>query len=54
MKDEKETLSPHVLQMARWSNHVVQWLVSEIVTQKDSLKQRAAAMEKVVQIAHVF
>jgi RasGEF domain len=51
MKDEKEILAPNFIKMVRWSNHVVAWLVSEIVTVKDNVKQRGAVMEKIIQIA---
>lgn len=52
MKDEKEQLAPNIIKMARWSNHVVQWLVSEILIAKESLKQRVTLYEKVVMIAY--
>lgn len=53
MKDEKEELAPNFIKMVRWSNHLVGWLVSEIVTVKDNAKQRGAIMEKIIQIAIV-
>jgi cellobiose phosphorylase len=54
MKNDKETRAPNIIKMVRWSNHVVQWLSTEIVSVKDSLKQRAVVMEKVVSIAKVL
>ena len=54
MKDDKETTAPNIIKMVRWSNHVVAWLVSEIVTVKDNVKQRGLIMEKIIQVAMVF
>nr|KAJ3420617.1 hypothetical protein HK105_005467 [Polyrhizophydium stewartii] len=51
MKDDKETRAPNIIRMVRWSNHVVHWLVSEIVAVKDNIKQRAAMMEKIIMVA---
>ena len=53
MKDEKETAAPNFMKMIRWSNHVVQWIVTEILSVKDNLKLRALIMEKVVSIGKV-
>lgn len=53
MKDDKEVRAPNITKMVRWSNHVIKWLVSEIVLVKDNLKARAAMMEKVIMIAKV-
>ncbi|KAJ3318353.1 hypothetical protein HDV06_000533 [Boothiomyces sp. JEL0866] len=51
MKDDKEIRAPNIIRMVRWSNHVIQWLVTEIVTLKDNIKQRAAMMERIIQTA---
>ncbi|KAJ3302781.1 hypothetical protein HDV03_004598 [Kappamyces sp. JEL0829] len=51
MKDDKETRAPNIIKMVRWSNHVIQWLVTEIVSQKDNIKQRAVMMEKIITMA---
>ncbi|KAI9199222.1 ras guanine nucleotide exchange factor domain-containing protein [Polychytrium aggregatum] len=51
MKDDKEKLAPNIMKMARWSNHVVRWLITEIVTIKDQPKIRAAAYERVARVA---
>ena len=51
MKDHKEVRAPNIIKMVRWSNHVIKWLVTEIVVLKDSLKARAAMMEKIVMMA---
>lgn len=47
----KEQNAANILKMAKWSNHVIQWLVSEIVSVKDNLKQRVLVLEKVVMLA---
>ncbi|KAH6571143.1 hypothetical protein BASA62_004025 [Batrachochytrium salamandrivorans] len=51
MKDDKETRAPNIIRMVRWSNHVVHWLVTEIVSIKDNIKLRAATMERIIAIA---
>ena len=53
MKDDKETRAPNIIRMVRWSNHVVHWLITEIVTIKDNIKLRAAMMEKIIALAQV-
>lgn len=53
MKENKEELAPNFIKMIRWTNHVVSWLVSEIVTVKESISKRTAMMEKIVLIAIV-
>ncbi len=53
MKEDKETRAPNILKMAHWSNHVIHWLISEVVGQKD-LKKRINAYEKVIQIGTVI
>ncbi|KAI8901142.1 ras guanine nucleotide exchange factor domain-containing protein [Globomyces pollinis-pini] len=55
MKDDKEILAPNIIRMVRWSNHIIQWLVTEIVTLKDNPKLRIAMVEKIITIAkHCF
>ncbi|TPX63113.1 hypothetical protein SpCBS45565_g06841 [Spizellomyces sp. 'palustris'] len=54
MKDSKETEAPNILRMTRWSNHVVQWIVTEIVSVKESTKARAAVYEKIIMLGHYF
>ncbi|KAI8929333.1 ras guanine nucleotide exchange factor domain-containing protein [Entophlyctis helioformis] len=51
MKDDKETKAPNIIRMVRWSNHVVHWLVTEIVSIKDNIRQRATMIEKILAIA---
>ena len=51
MKEDKEVRAPNITKMVRWSNHVIKWLVTEIVSIKDSLKNRTAMMEKIVMMA---
>ncbi|KAJ3293067.1 hypothetical protein HK104_004763 [Borealophlyctis nickersoniae] len=48
MKDDKETRAPNITCMSRWSNHMIHWIVSEIVTVKESSKARAAIFERFV------
>ncbi|KAI8818638.1 ras guanine nucleotide exchange factor domain-containing protein [Fimicolochytrium jonesii] len=52
--DNRETDAPNILRMTRWSNHVVQWLVTEIVTAKDNVKTRAAVFEKTVALGQAL
>jgi hypothetical protein len=54
MKDTKETFAPNIMKMVRWSNHVVAWLVTEVVSNKENLKQRVLVMEKIIQLAMVI
>ncbi|KAI8848736.1 ras guanine nucleotide exchange factor domain-containing protein [Chytridium lagenaria] len=51
MKDDKEIRAPNITRMIQWSNHVVHWIVSEIVAVKDSIKTRAQMFEKFIQVA---
>ena len=51
MKDDKEVRAPNITKMVRWSNHVIKWLVTEIVSMKDNVKTIAAMMEKIVMMA---
>lgn len=51
MKDDKEVRAPNIIKMVRWSNHVIQWLVTEIVSLKDNIKARASMMERIITIA---
>ncbi|KAJ3092462.1 hypothetical protein HK102_007086 [Quaeritorhiza haematococci] len=51
MKPDKEIRAPNIMRMTRWSNHVVKWLISEIVLIKESTKMRAAVFEKIIMIA---
>ncbi|KAJ3416526.1 hypothetical protein HDV05_001263 [Chytridiales sp. JEL 0842] len=51
MKDDKETRAPNITKMIQWSNHVVNWIVSEIVSIRDNVKTRAQTLEKVILVA---
>ncbi|KAJ1558630.1 hypothetical protein HK096_008696 [Nowakowskiella sp. JEL0078] len=51
MKDDKEIKAPNIMRMSRWTNHVIHWLISEIVSIKDNLKLRAQVYEKIVMLA---
>ncbi|KAI8812363.1 ras guanine nucleotide exchange factor domain-containing protein [Cladochytrium replicatum] len=52
MKDDKDTRAPNIMKMTRWFNHVVHWLISEIVSMKDNWKQRASMIEKVIMLGY--
>ncbi|KAI9090515.1 ras guanine nucleotide exchange factor domain-containing protein [Phlyctochytrium arcticum] len=52
MKGSKETEAANILRMTRWSNHVVQWIVTEIVSLKESTKTRAATLERFIMMGH--
>ncbi|KAI8999981.1 ras guanine nucleotide exchange factor domain-containing protein [Gaertneriomyces semiglobifer] len=54
MKASKENDAPNILRMTRWSNHVVKWVVSEIVGVRDSVKARASVMERVILFAQAL
>ena len=53
MKDDKETLAPNIMKMIRWSNHIITWIVTEIVTVKDHTRSRVSMYERVISIAKV-
>ncbi|KAG4085764.1 ras GEF [Neocallimastix lanati (nom. inval.)] len=47
MKDNKEELAPNLCKIAQWSNHVVHWLISEIVLQ-ENFKLRVTMLERIL------
>ncbi|KAJ3112506.1 hypothetical protein HDU96_004486 [Phlyctochytrium bullatum] len=51
MKEDKEIRAPNVTRMIQWSNHAIHWVVSEIVSVKDSIRARAQVFEKFVLVA---
>ncbi|KAI9355434.1 ras guanine nucleotide exchange factor domain-containing protein [Zopfochytrium polystomum] len=51
MKQDKLVRAPNVLRMSQWSNRVVHWLISEIVSIKDSTRLRAQALERIISMA---
>lgn len=51
MKADKEQRAPNICRMTRWTNHVTRWIVTEIVTVKESARARALVVERMVQIA---
>ncbi|KAJ3107545.1 hypothetical protein HDU97_003850 [Phlyctochytrium planicorne] len=51
MKEDKEIRAPNITRMIQWSNHVIHWIVSEIVSVRDSTKMRAQMIEKFIQVA---
>ena len=52
MKDDRETRAPNICQMTKWSNHVTYWVVSEIASAQESVKQRAGVYERFIAVAH--
>ena len=52
-RPEKEKTSLDMTRMLQWSKHVSDWLISEIVTQKDNVNNRVQAIEKIVAIGTV-
>jgi len=53
MKDGKEVNAANICAMTTWSNHVVRWIETEIVTCQD-LKLRAQIYEKFVMVGYWF
>jgi hypothetical protein len=51
MKPGKEKRAPNICNMTRWCNHITRWVISEIVTIKESLKSRAHIIERVIMLA---
>ncbi|KAJ3015789.1 UNVERIFIED_CONTAM: hypothetical protein HDU68_012566 [Siphonaria sp. JEL0065] len=52
MKDNKEIKSPNITKMVHWSNHVVQWLASEILSVKENHKVRSQVFERIIALGH--
>ncbi|KAJ3074393.1 hypothetical protein HDU98_011368 [Podochytrium sp. JEL0797] len=52
MKDNKELKSPNITKMVHWSNHVVQWLATEVLSVKESHKLRSQVFERVISLGH--
>lgn len=53
MKKETSSLSPGLMQIIKWSNHVAFWVTTEILTPK-SVKERVQIMEFMISLANVF
>ncbi|KAJ3218223.1 hypothetical protein HDU67_006332 [Dinochytrium kinnereticum] len=51
MKEDKEIRAPNITRMIQWSNHAIHWIVSEIVSVRDSMRMRAQMFEKFIQVA---
>lgn len=51
MKDDREVRAPNICNMTKWSNHITRWTVTEIVTVKDSVKNRAMIFERFIMLA---
>ncbi|KAJ3388692.1 hypothetical protein HDU84_009537 [Entophlyctis sp. JEL0112] len=51
MKDSKEQKAPNISKMVQWSNHVIQWIATEILSVKESHKARAQVFEKIITLA---
>ncbi|ORY51927.1 ras GEF [Rhizoclosmatium globosum] len=52
MKDNKEIKSPNITRMVHWSNHVVQWIATEILSVKENHKLRAQVFERIISLGH--
>ena len=52
MKDDKESRSPNIVKFTNWSNHVVGWLMTEILRHPDNIKRRVKSMESIIQLGH--
>eukprot|EP00834_Sanchytrium_tribonematis_P004723 NODE_248_length_11794_cov_0.876015.p2 type:complete len:785 gc:universal NODE_248_length_11794_cov_0.876015:4327-1973(-) len=53
MASDKEKKAPNLIRMAKFSNHLIMWFVSEIVNIKD-IKVRTQAIEKLILIAQAL
>jgi hypothetical protein len=53
LKENKEDIAPGLTKMAHWSNHVILWLITEIVSVKDNLRARTQMMERIIMMAMV-
>jgi acetyl-CoA carboxylase alpha subunit len=53
-RPEKEKTSLDMTRMLQWSKHVSDWLITEIVSQKDNVKYRVQAIEKIITIGTVI
>ncbi|KAI3633678.1 hypothetical protein MIR68_008625 [Amoeboaphelidium protococcarum] len=51
MKADKEIKAPNICNMTKWSNHITRWVVTEIISIKDSPKTRAVIFERMIMIA---
>ncbi|KAJ3191847.1 hypothetical protein HK101_007350 [Irineochytrium annulatum] len=52
MKDDKDVKAPNLTRMIQWSNHVIHWIITEIVSVKEGgAKARAGIFVKMVQTA---
>eukprot|EP00835_Amoeboradix_gromovi_P006633 NODE_823_length_3913_cov_0.131096.p1 type:complete len:775 gc:universal NODE_823_length_3913_cov_0.131096:980-3304(+) len=53
MSTDKDKKAPNIIRMVKFSNHLVMWIVSEIVNTKD-IKLRIEVLEKVILIAQAL
>ena len=53
MSTDKNKTAPNIIRMVKFSNHLIMWVVSEIVNTKD-IKLRTATIEKVILIAQAL
>jgi hypothetical protein len=52
-KKEKQALAPNISKLTQWSNSVISWMISEILSVKD-LKNRAATLQKLISVGDVI
>jgi son of sevenless len=52
MGNDKKLKAPNILKISEWSNHVIKWIISEIVLVKD-VKARANTIERIIAFAEV-
>lgn len=52
MKPNKEEISYNLVEMIKWSNRTVNWIISEIVSARESAKNRALILERVIMLAY--
>lgn len=52
-KDNKETDSANILELIKWSNHIINLFTTNIVASKDNIRARVNSFEKAVLVAEV-
>lgn len=51
MKEDKRKRASNICRFTDWSNHVIKWIITEVVTVRQDVKARAAVFERCVAIA---
>jgi hypothetical protein len=52
-KKKDKNLAPNITKLSQWSNSVIGWMISEILSVKD-LKNRAATLQRVISVGDVI